>query len=182
MPAAIPTSRGGWFASPELMSRDALPTYLNDHLAGSVTAVELLDRLIEQVDGDVRTRVVELRSEIAADQQTLEDILHQVGGHESGVRALAGWLAEKAGQLKLLFDDPQRGKLGRLEALEILRLGVHGKRGLWTALRAVQPQIPELHGVDFERLEQRAVAQHAQVEELRVESARRVLGRHHSPN
>jgi len=165
------------------MSRDALPTYLNDHLAGSVAAVELLDRLIDQASAaDVREPLVELRAEIAADQQTLEEILHRIGGHDSPVRSLVGWLAEKAGQLKLLFDDPERGKLGRLEALEILQLGIHGKRGLWSALRAVQPQIPKLHGIDLERLEKRAEAQHAQVETLRVESARRVLSGHHSPN
>ena len=165
------------------MSRDALATYLNDHLAGSVAAVELVDRLINHASlGDVRERLVGLRTEIAADQQTLEDILHQIGGHTSPVRSMVGWLAEKAGQLKLLFDDPEHGKLGRLEALEILQLGIHGKRGLWSALRAVQPQIPTLHGVDLERLEGRADAQHAQVEELRVESARRVLSRHHSPD
>jgi hypothetical protein len=47
------------------------------------------------------------------------------------VRDLGGWLAEKAGQLKLLFDDPKHGTLGRLEALEFLELGILGKRGLW---------------------------------------------------
>ena len=174
---------GRSFAFREPMSRDALPTYLNDHLAGSVAAVELVDRLIDHASlGDVRLQLVELRTEIAADQTSLEDILHRIGGQTSPVRSVAGWLAEKAGQLKLLFDDPDRGKLGRLEALEILQLGIHGKRGLWTALMAVQPQIPALHGVDLERLEQRAEAQHAQVEALRVDSARRVLSGHDSPD
>lgn len=165
------------------MSRDALPTYLNDHLAGSVAALELLDRLIEHAEvGAVREQLAGLRAEIAADQQTLEDILHQVGGHTSPVRSFAGWLAEKAGQLKLLFDDPERGKLGRLQALEVLQLGIHGKQGLWSALRAVQPQVPALHGLDFARLETRADAQHAQVQALRIDSARRVLTGHRSPD
>lgn len=158
------------------MSRHPLPTYLNDHLAGSVAAVELLDRLIDHASmEDLREPLAALRKDIAADKQTLEDILHQIGGQTSTVRSFVGWLAEKGGQLKLLFDDQERGKLGRLEALEILQLGIHGKRGLWTALRAVQPQVPNLRGVDFERLEKRAEEQHAQVEALRVESARRVL-------
>ena len=163
------------------MSRDALPTYLNDHLAGSVAAVALLDRLIDHASvADVRDRLARLRTEVTADQQPLEEILHRIGGHTSTVRSLAGWLAEKAGQLKLLFDDPERGHLGRLEALEILQLGIHGKRGLWIALRAVQPEIPTLQGVDLERLEARAAAQHAEVEALRVDSARRVLSGHAS--
>lgn len=165
------------------MSRDPLSTYLNDHLAGAVGAVELLDRLIDHASlGDVRQQLSGLREEIAADRQTLENILHQIGGHTSTIRSVAGWLGEKAGQVKLLFDDPQRGKLGRLEALEMLQLGIHGKRGLWSALRAVQPQVPTLQGVDMERLERRAEAQHAQVEALRLESARSVLSGHQSPD
>lgn len=164
------------------MSRDALPTYLNDHLAGALAAVELLDRLIDQVAmADVRDRLVALRAEIEADRQTLEGILHDVDGHTSAVRSLAGWLGEKAGQVKLLFDDPERGKLGRLEAFEILQLGIHGKRGLWIALRAVQPRLPKLQGVDLDRLEKRAEAQHAEVEGLRVDSARAALSGRQSP-
>ena len=33
------------------MSKEELPIYLNDHLAGSVGALELLDRLIETYKG-----------------------------------------------------------------------------------------------------------------------------------
>lgn len=34
------------------MSRDALTTYLNDHLAGSIGALQLLERMIRDNEGD----------------------------------------------------------------------------------------------------------------------------------
>ena len=158
------------------MSSHALTTYLNDHLAGSVAAVELLDRLIENAEmADVRDVLTGLRVEIGDDQRTLEGVLHQMGGETSALRSLGGWLAEKAGHLKLLIDDQERGTLERLEALELLMLGIHGKRALWRALAAVQSQLPGLRTIDFGRLEKRADDQHAQVERLRLESATRVL-------
>ncbi|HZJ38541.1 MAG TPA: hypothetical protein VFD18_05155 [Chthoniobacterales bacterium] len=49
----------------------ALDSYLNDHLAGSIAALELLDRLIEVSEGNPREQFFrELRSEIDADHKT----------------------------------------------------------------------------------------------------------------
>ena len=54
----------------------------------------------------------------------------------SAPRRLFGWLSEKALQLKLMADDPDNGALRLLESVELLGLGVHGKRGMWKALDA----------------------------------------------
>jgi hypothetical protein len=160
------------------MSAEALATYLNDHLAGSVAAVELLDRLIDHAAfADARETLVKLRSEIRTDQLALEDILRAAGGRESLLRQVGGWLAEKAGRLKLLVDDPMRGALERLEAFEILTLGIQGKAALWRALAAVQPHVPSLQSVDFRELERRADDQRATVEALRMAAAQRILTR-----
>jgi hypothetical protein len=149
---------------------DALTTYLNDHLAGSVAAIELLDTLVEHAKlADVRDTLVGLRTEIQADQETLRGILEGVGGQVSAIRR------EKAGRLKLLADDPSTGTLARLESFEMLALGILGKASLWQALAAVQPERPDLSALDFAALEQRARDQHAIAERLRLESARRVL-------
>ena len=155
---------------------DALTTYLNDHLAGSVAAIELLDTLIEHAKlADVRDTLVGLRTEIQADQETLRGILEGVGGQVSAIRRAGAWLGEKAGRLKLLADDPSTGTLARLESFEMLALGILGKASLWRALAAVQPERPDLGALDFAALEQRARDQHAVAERLRLESARRVL-------
>ena len=155
---------------------DVLTTYLNDHLAGSVGAVELLDELVEHAGvADVRDTLVGLRTEIKADQETLRGVLERVGGQASAVRRAGAWLGEKAGRLKFLADDPSSGTLARLQSFEMLALGIQGKASLWRALSAVQPQRPELGAFDFATLEQRARDQHEIAERLRLDAARQVL-------
>ena len=155
---------------------DALTTYLNDHFAGSVAAIEMLDALVEHATlADVREALVGLRTEIQADQETLRRVLEQVGGQVSAVRRAGAWIGEKAGRLKLLADDPSAGTLARLQSFEMLALGILGKASLWRALSAVQPHRPELVAFDFAALERRARDQHAIAERLRLDSAGRVL-------
>jgi hypothetical protein len=158
------------------MGNQALTTYLNDHLAGSVAAVELLERLIDHDQtADVRPRLVKLRDDIAADQRALQQVLRGAGGEESTLRQLGGWLAEKANRLKLLFDDPGRGALEQLEAFEVLMLGIHGKGALWRALTSAGSAFPAPPGIDFGVLARRAHDQHEIVEQLHLEAARRLL-------
>lgn len=158
------------------MANDALNTYLNDHLAGSVTAIAMLDHLIESSkSAEIKGTLHRLRDEIAEDQQTLEDVLARVGGRKSALRQVGGWLAERMNRLKLMVDDPVKGTLARLESLEMLTLGILGKRALWRSLTAVVPGRRELEGIDFDRLISRAEQQHDRAEAMRLDSARRVL-------
>jgi hypothetical protein len=81
------------------MSRDGLITYLNDHLAGSVAALEVLDHLIRLQPGTaVEQALSVVRTEVEGDQQTLQSLLHEAGGKESRVRQAAAWLTEKLGR------------------------------------------------------------------------------------
>jgi hypothetical protein len=51
-----------------------LDSYLNDHLAGSVGALELIDHWIELCDGKPLAKVFsELRKDIEADQKSLRE-------------------------------------------------------------------------------------------------------------
>src|ERR1044071_1694660 len=110
------------------MSQSPLHTYLNDHLAGSVMALELIDHLAQNATGaDARQLLSPLRAEIAADQDTLKDLMQRLGTGESTVRQAGAWLAEKFGRVKLRVDDMVAGKLRTLEGLEVLALGVQGK-------------------------------------------------------
>lgn len=155
------------------MSRTALHTYLNDHLAGSVMAIELIDHLVKiPVEAEFFTA---LRSEISADQQALEDLLQQVGGKQSGLRKAGAWVAEKLAEVKLEMDDSGGGKLRLFQALETLALGIQGKLSLWVALEAAGDGIAELRAIDLPRLQQRARDQYADVEARRVAAGREVL-------
>ena len=153
-----------------------LATYLNDHLAGSVAALELLDRLIEHpTEPDDRDFLPALRSEIAADQTVLKQLLEELGSAESPVRKAAGWLADKATALKLRWDDPDNDGFRRFEALEALSLGTYGKRGLWRALAALNPPPEPVLRLDLEGLVRRSEDQHAAVERRRLVAAARAF-------
>jgi hypothetical protein len=150
-----------------------LATYLNDHLAGSVVALDLLDHLAgDDAQGDDRAFFSTLRDEIASDQTQLKGLLHELGSEESGVRKAAGWLAEKVTRLKLRWDDPGDDGLRRFESLEALGLGITGKLALWRALAAIAPEVPVLQRMDLALLQRRSEVQYAAVERLRLAAAR----------
>lgn len=150
-----------------------LATYLNDHLAGSVGALDLLDHLARESDEEEEVSFFRaLHEEIAAEQAQLRALLRELGGEESGVRKAAGWVAEKVTRLKLRWDDPGDDGLRRFEALEALALGITGKLSLWRALAAVGDGIPALKGLDLALLQRRSEDQYAAVERRRLAAAR----------
>jgi rubrerythrin len=158
------------------MSSKILRTYLNDHLAGSVAALELLDHLADlHPDAEHKRLFTGLRAEVEEDQRVLQQLLEKVGGKESTVRKAAAWLTEKIGEAKLHLDDLGDGLLRVLEAIEALGLGIQGKLALWRALGAVADRVPQLQGVDFAGLEQRAIQQYQRVETQRLQTARVAL-------
>jgi hypothetical protein len=157
------------------VSNEALPTYLNDHLAASVAAIELIERMLEAGQGTaLGSFLTGLHKEIEADQESLRDLLHRRGAGESRLKQAGAWLSEKASRVKLGGSD-KATPLGRLENLETLALGVQGKSGLWRALRAVSSRHPELAGFDLNTLEQRAADQYTRIEAQRLEAARDAL-------
>lgn len=154
------------------MHAGALTTYINDHLAGSVAAIELLDDLIAHpVEPEEPGFFIGLRDELTSEQDVLRELLRELGSGESAVRKAAGWLAQKVADLKLRWDDPGTGALRRFEALEGLALGVLGKLSLWRALKAVAPVEPALQRLDLADLARRAESQYASVEARRVAAA-----------
>src|SRR5947208_5378627 len=131
---------------------EQLHVYLNDHLAGSVAAIELLENLIAQHQTHrLATFFIRLRDEVAADQQTLQRLSEKLGGKESTLRKAGAWLAEKAGRAKLRFSG--ESSMGLLQAIETLVLGVTGKRLLWRSLAVVSGNVVELQSTDFAELE-----------------------------
>lgn len=158
------------------MSLEVYKTYLNDHLAGSVAAIELVDHLRELSNNPEREALLSrLRSEIEEDQTVLRELLKAVGGSESKFRKAAAWLTEKVGEAKLKLDHPEGGELQWLEALETLGLGIQGKLGLWRALETARDRKPEVRSLDLGRLMNRALEQLQWVESERLQVARRAL-------
>ena len=158
------------------MADDYITTYLNDHLAGSVVAVELMENLETVYAGrPIADFIAKLRADIEVDILELEDLMGQLQISESRTRKASAWLTEKFTQLKLRLDDPAHGDLRLFESLEALSLGIEGKRSLWLALSAAAELSPQLRIADYQRLQQRAEEQRARVEDQRLELARKAL-------
>ena len=150
--------------------------YLNDHLAGSVAALELLDHLIETYQGKPLERFFKgLRNEIDADQGELQDLIERLGEKESLVRKAGFWMAEKLSRVKIRLSDSEENRMGLFHALEGLVLGITGKQSLWTALAAAADTVPELRELDYVRLEKRAAEQSDRVDAKRLEIARKIF-------
>jgi hypothetical protein len=158
------------------MAEQHVATYLNDHLAGSVSALELLQHLERAHAGTpVATFATELRTDILADRQELEALMAQLKLAVSRPRKAAMWLAEKVTELKLELDDPAGGALRLLEVCEAVSVGIEGKRLLWRALAAAAEATSRLRTTDYARLEKRAEEQRRRVEAVRLEAARAAL-------
>jgi len=158
------------------MANKHIATYLNDHLAGSVVAIELMENLESVYTGTwVPDFIRELRADIEADREELRALMERLEVTESSTRKASAWLTEKVTQLKLRLDDPTQGDLRLFESLEALSLGIEGKRSLWLALSTAAQVSPFLRITDYERLKQRAEEQRTRVETKRLEVAKEAL-------
>ncbi len=154
------------------MEHRHLALYLNDHLAGSELALELLERLEKTyADRALGRFFSDLHADIHEDRQELERLIGQLHITESLPRKVTAWFGEKVSFLKLSLDDASDGTFRLLESLEVLSLGIEGKRGLWQALAATAEALPELAILDYVDLIQRAQEQRARVEQQRVAAA-----------
>ncbi|MDQ6809882.1 MAG: hypothetical protein M3Z64_10755 [Verrucomicrobiota bacterium] len=151
---------------------DDLDTYLNDHLAGAVAALELIEHLAKQSPGsNLKSFLAELHVEVMADQDLLRDLMKSFAMKESVVRKAGAWIAEKFGQAKLGKENDGDG-VGLLQGLEGLVLGITGKQLLWRALQSASGTVPQLQGADYPELERRATEQRDRVEQHRLIAAR----------
>lgn len=153
-----------------MQANERLAIYLNDHLAGSVIALEMLEDLAEDPE------LADLRREIQADRDVLERLMARTGVEVSQPRQAAAWLTEKLGDVKLYLDDPDQGALRRLEMLETIAMGIFGKESLWASLQASIPGNRLLQTEDFTALRLRAQQQRERIEPLRLAAAKAAFG------
>ena len=150
-----------------------LQRYLNDHLAGSAGAVKLIDSLASrQEDPEEAEFFQTLKAKVEADREQLRDLLSRVGLEESATLQVAGKLTAGASKMKLKWEGMEPGELGMLEALEMLVLGIQGKRLLWVVLAEISSAFPEWEGIGFAELELEAIQQRDAVEERRLQHGR----------
>jgi hypothetical protein len=156
------------------MATDRLATYLADHLAGSVSAAELVSRLLRSdIDLVLANALKQVSESIDRHQQVVRQLLEQRGRQEDRRKNLAAWMAEKLTRPALPVDDDD--EFGLLRALEGLLLGMRGRVAMWQSLEAILPSHPELIGLDARALCIEAEEQLRMMDQHRLEVARIAL-------
>jgi hypothetical protein len=150
---------------------DRLNIYLNDHLAGSTAGVELARRLrgSNADDPEFGPELAEVCAEIEADRETLKTVMDRLGIGQSTLKPLAARLGERLGRLKLNGQLRGYSPLSRLDELELLQIGVAGKRRLWRALE--HTHAGDLSGIDLGALAERATGQLRRLEAMHLKAA-----------
>jgi len=146
--------------------REHLHTYLRDHIAGANAAIEVVSLLLEHAEEPELIRLLPaLMIELNEDKATLESLANSVGTGASIFKESAAWIGARVLSLKI-----REGKspFGAFEGLEFLSLGIQGKLQLWKALERSATVKSATDQVDLRLLMERAEAQHARVETLRL--------------
>ena len=157
------------------MTNDALPTYLQDHLAGALHAIELLKAMRDHfTDEPLGNFAAQILAEVEEDRDVLVRLTVKAGGTAGGMKEWGAWLTEKVSRLKLKLGSSNG--LGTFEALEFLMLGIHGKLALWRAMAQLASFDSRVQGIDFAELIARAESQHERVAERRLACAQSVFG------
>jgi hypothetical protein len=172
----LATARRVFDASASGMSSHHLDTYLNDHLAGSVAAIEMLIHVAEKHSDLVDApTILAIKRDVEEDRGTLEALMRRLGIDHSATRKAIGWLAERFTRLKLAVDDPADHGFRAFEMIQLISLGIEGKSSLWKSLAAVAAGDPVLSGVDYPMLLQRATEQRSRLEPVHAALARTAL-------
>ena len=157
------------------MSDKLLHIYVNDHLAAATAGRELTKRCLSNNSGTPLGEFLRgFLAEITEDRSTVESVLQSTGGKRDRFKPIAGWIAEKAGRLKLNGQIRGYSDLSRVLELEGLCAGVEAKKAMWLAFDHLQDS--RLSRLDFESLARRATKQRAGLEKFRIDAARRAFG------
>lgn len=153
-----------------------LQIYLNDHLGGSTAGCELAKRASSSNEGtDLGAFLRQLVVDFEEDRAALVDLIERLELKKNVFKQSAGWMAEKAGRLKLNGQITGYSDLSRLLELEGLTIGIQGKISLWENLKSVSGHDSRLATFDFDKWIERARTQQAGVEQYRVAAAARAL-------
>jgi hypothetical protein len=156
--------------SSALDANPALSAYLNDHLAGAAAGVQLAKRCMEAHEGTELGRYVgDLVGHIEEDRRVLERVMARVGARSNPVKQAGALGAELLTRLKHLTPVLGPGSsVARLEEIELLSLGIEGKRLLWCLLDELSRSDHRLRDFDFARLEEGARTQRDGLEAFRI--------------
>jgi Protein of unknown function (DUF3618) len=152
-------------SSTSTRKRQALISYLHDHLSGSDMAIRVVHRLGSTHEGtEDGTLFRRLSKELEEDRSVVRSLLTRLGASGRSIKRAAG---HASGAVLSVAAGGEPGDLSLLRTLEALAIGVQGKRCLWRALQSLRTVPSTVHGMNFVELEAKAVRQWEAIEECR---------------
>lgn len=156
--------------------RVRLRVYLNDHLAGAMGALRLVERARGNNGGTLLGDfLAELQVQVEEDYRTLRGLLDALGMHAAVPKQGLAVAAEWVGRWKLNGQLRGYSPLARLVELEALSAGVQAKGKLWLSLQELVDVEPAVARIDLSRMIERAERQHEQLEGHRRKAAQQAL-------
>ena len=122
--------------------------------------------------GRVLTRVADA---ITEDVATFGMIMDRLDLEKSTAKPLVATAAERVMRTKPNGRVRGYSRLSRFLELDILAMGIDGKKLLWSNIRDVANVAARLPDVDFDELIERAERQRAELEPFRAEAGREAL-------
>jgi hypothetical protein len=146
-------------------SRSALAAYLREHLSGADAAIQVVERLKEAHRGTREgTLFATLDQEFRDDRGVVAALLRDLHASPRSAKRLMG---QAAGSVLKLAAGGERGELRLFRTLEMLAIGVQGKRCMWRAAQALEPRLQPRGARSFAELEARALDQWEAIERCR---------------
>jgi len=115
-------------------------------------------------------------TEVSDDHELLISLVEGTGFKVSAVRHTVGTVLARMGLWRLVNNGLRLGELGKFESLELISVGIQGKRLLWRTFGELQESYPAWEATNFHDLELEAMKQRDGVEKFRLREAKLVFG------
>lgn len=139
---------------------DLLAVYLRDHFAGAAAGLALAKRCQRaNADNPLGAVLAKIVTEIAADRDSLRDMMEALGVRENPLKSALGQAGELVGRLKTNGMLTHYSPSSRVVELEGLLAGIDAKRNLWHSLRLAAATRPMLDVAGLDTLIERASSQ-----------------------
>jgi hypothetical protein len=149
-----------------------LQIYMNDQLAMGVGWRELARRAQRNNEGtELGDALTGVADGITEDVSTFEALMRRLGMKVNVVKPGLAIGAERLARLKLNGQLRGYSPLSRFLELDVLAMGIDGKKLLWSTLRDLANMRALLPDVEFDRLIERANEQRERIEPFRRRAA-----------
>lgn len=154
-----------------------LGIYLNDQLAMGVLWRDMARRAQRNNQGtELGEALAAVAQGITEDVATVREIMRRVGVRMNPVKPMLAAGAERLGRFKLNGSLTSYSPLSRFVELELLTMGIEGKKQLWATLRDLAGFATTIPEIDFAALVERAEQQRVTLEPFRVRAGTEALG------